>query len=125
MEIIRHDGISSDLKKLKRFAAPADSLEQWERLFSAKGLQQMSGVKPFSGFGQLKIYKGRVLALRENLGKSGGYRVIFQLIKEGCYKILVFSRHGIYHDEKDLIDLIKSRLHDNRLAWFDINYIIC
>ena len=110
MELSRHDDLEKDMEKLKRFSAPRESLEAWERLFLLKGLRETPGIDPFPGFGNLKVYKGRVIPLRENLGKSNGYRVIFQMSSFECYKILVFSRHGIYHCEKDLIDLIKSRL---------------
>jgi hypothetical protein len=33
MQISRHYEIEKDLKKLKRFRAPLESLEAWERLF--------------------------------------------------------------------------------------------
>ena len=110
MELFRHEDISKDFGNLKRFAAPEDSLGAWERLFCSKGLKETPGIDPFPGFGSAKIYKGRVIPLRENRGKSKGYRVVFQVLEENQCKILVFSRHGVYHDEKDLINLIKLRL---------------
>ena|SRR3989344_7702798 len=110
MELSRHDDIPKDLRNLKHFPTPRESLEAWERLFCLKGLRETPGIDPFSGFGSAKIYKGRVVPLEENIGKSKGYRVIFQNISPDCFKILVFSRHGIYHDEKDLIDIIEERL---------------
>ena len=109
MEIVRHESLASDFKKLKRFPAPKESLEKWERLFDAKGLSEPPGIDQCPGFGDLKIYKARVVAIKENVGKSKSYRAIFEL-QGDCCRILVFSRHGIYHDEKDLIDLIKMRL---------------
>ncbi len=110
MELSRHDDLEKDLRKLKRFPTPRESLEAWERLFFLKGLRETPGIDQFPGFGSAKIYKGRVVPLKENMGKSKGYRVIVQFISDDCFKILVFSRHGIYHGEKDLIDIVKSRL---------------
>ena len=109
MELFRHEDVVKDLNKLRRFTAPEKSLEAWERLFCLKGLKETPGIDAFPGFGPAKVYKGRVVPLRENVGKSKGYRVIFCLEDEKC-EILVFSRHGIYHDEQDLIDLVKIRL---------------
>lgn len=110
MEISRHDGVQKDFRDLRRFAAPQESLEAWERFFCLKGLKETPGIDSFPGFGSAKIYKGRVIPLQENFGKSKGYRVIFQMMEEECCKVLVFSRHGIYHDERDLINLVKRRL---------------
>lgn len=110
MELSRHDDLEKDLRKLNRFPAPLESLEAWERLFCLKGLRETPGIDQFPGFGGAKIYKGRVVPLKENLGKSKGYRVIVQVISDDCFKILVFSRHGIYHDEQDLINIVKTRL---------------
>ena len=110
MEIVRHEDIDKDLRKLRRFPAPLESLEHWERFFSFKGLRETTGVDPFPGFGQAKIYKGRVVPLGENRGKSKGYRVIFQMLGDECCKILVFSRHGIYKSEAELISMAKERL---------------
>src|SRR3989344_2033587 len=110
MELSRHDDLEKDLRNLKRFSTPRESLEAWERLFCLKGLQETPGIDQFPGFGTSKIYKARVVPLKENIGKSKGYRVIIQMISDDCFKILVFSRHGIYHDEKDLIDIIEERL---------------
>jgi hypothetical protein len=75
-----------------------------------KGVQETPGIDPFPGFGGYKIYKGRVVPLRENIGKSKGYRVVFQIIDEENCKVLVFSRHGIYKSEQELINLVKERL---------------
>ena len=110
MEIFRHDDIDKDLRNLRRFPAPLESLEAWERLFSLKGIRETPAIDPLPGFGQAKIYKGRVVPLRENIGKSKGYRVIFQEVEELFFKIIVFSRHGIYKNEQELISLIKERL---------------
>ena len=110
MELSRHDDLEKDLRKLNRFPAPLESLEAWERLFCLKGLRETPGIDQFPGFGSAKIFKARVVPLKENIGKSKGYRVIIQLISDDCFKILVFSRHGIYHDEQDLIDIVKTRL---------------
>ncbi|MDO8522394.1 MAG: hypothetical protein Q7S08_03855 [bacterium] len=110
MDLCRHEDIEKDFHALKRFAAPQASLEAWERLFSLKGLKETPGIDAFPGFGGAKIYKGRVVPLKENVGKSKGYRVIFELQEEQRYRIVVFSRHGIYHDEQDLINLVRIRL---------------
>ena len=110
MKLFRHDDIEKDFRNLRRFPAPEESLEAWERLFVLKGIKETPGIDQFPGFGIAKIYKGRVVPLKENIGKSKGYRVIFQLLEEECYKIIVFSRHGIYHTENDLMKLIKERL---------------
>jgi hypothetical protein len=110
MNVVRHEDIEKDLRNLRRFQAPLESLEAWERFFSLKGVQETPGIDPFPGFGEYKIYKGRVVPLRENIGKSKGYRVVFQIIDEENCKILVFSRHGIYKSEQELINLVKERL---------------
>ncbi len=110
MEVIRHEDIEKDLKSLRRFSAPLESLEAWERLFSLKGIQETPAINPFPGFGSSKVFKGRVVPLRENVGKSKGYRVIFEMRNDDCCFILVFSRHGIYNSEADLIKLTKERL---------------
>lgn len=111
MNLIRHEDIKKDLKNLRRFQAPLESLEAWERLFYIKGLRETPAIDLFPGFGQIKIYKARVVPLRENIGKSNGYRVIFQIIDDENYKILVFSRHGIYKSEHELINIIKERIN--------------
>jgi len=110
MEIVRHEDIEKDLRNLRRFPAPLESLEAWERLFSLKGLRETPAIDLFRGFGQIKVYKGRVVPLRENVGKSKGYRVIFQMIDEENCRILAFSRHGIYKFERELINLVKERI---------------
>ena len=112
MEVSRHGDIEKDFKNLRRFPTPIESLDAWERLFCLKGLKETPGIDPFPGFGSVKIYKGRVIPLRENVGKSKGYRVIFQIIEENQVRILVFSRHGIYHSERELIALVKNRIVD-------------
>jgi hypothetical protein len=111
MQIFRHCDIEKDLKSLKRFPAPEESLESWERLFCLKGIKETPAVDEFPGFGEFKIFKGRIIPLKENFGKSKGYRVIFQMQNEMNCKILVFSRHGIYKSEHDLIEIIKRRLN--------------
>src|SRR3989344_5865508 len=110
MEVFRHDDIEKDFRNLRRFTAPGESLEAWERLFSLKGLKETPGIDACSGFGSFKIYKGRVIPLKENVGKSKGYRVIFQLLEENRAMILVFLRHGVYHSERELIALVKNRI---------------
>ena len=115
MEIIRHESIEKDLKKLKHFAAPKESLEAQERFFIFKGLAETPGIDQFPGFGERKIYKARVVPLKENLGKSKGYRLVFQILDGDICKILVFSRHGVYHNEQDLINLVKERISAQEL----------
>lgn len=110
MKIIRHEDIEKDLKNLRRFPTPRESLEAWERLFCWKGLSETPAIEAFSGFGECKIYKGRVVPMRENVGKSKGYRIIFQIISADCCKIIVFSRHGIYKSEQELITIVKNRI---------------
>lgn len=110
MNIVRHADIERDFRALKRFVTPRESLDAWELLFCSKGISETPGVNPFPGFGMRKIFKARVVALKENFGKSKGYRVVFEMINDSC-TILVFSRHGIYHDEQDLISVVKSRLN--------------
>ncbi|MEK7187190.1 MAG: hypothetical protein AAB690_02690 [Patescibacteria group bacterium] len=111
MEIWRHDDIEKDFKKLSRFSAPQESLEAWERLLLLKGIHETPAIDQIPGFGENKIYKGRVVPLKENVGKSKGYRVIFQIAGE-YYKILVFSRHGIYKTEQELRAIIRMRLKE-------------
>lgn len=110
MEIIRHPDIEKDFRNLKRFPAPNESLESWERLFCLKGMQETPGIRQYPGFGGAKIYKARVIPLKENCGKSDGYRLIFQIYEDGKCKIVLFSRHGIYRNEQELINIIKSRI---------------
>ncbi len=110
MQICRHEDIEKDFKKLRRFSAPEESLNSWERLFCLKGIKETPGIDMFSGFGNEKIYKGRVVPLEENVGKSKGYRVIFQVSDNNDCRILIFSRHGIYRSEQELINIIKHRL---------------
>ena len=111
MEIERQSGIEKDFKRPRGFPAPIDSLEAWERLLLLKGIHETPAIDQVVGFGEDKIYKGRVVPLKENVGKSKGYRVIFQVI-DGKYKILVFSRHGIYKTERELRQIIKERLKE-------------
>ncbi|MCX6760460.1 MAG: hypothetical protein NTW46_03930 [Candidatus Nealsonbacteria bacterium] len=110
MKIVWHEDIKKDLKNLRRFPAPRESLEAWGRLFCWKGLGETPAVEAFPGFGECKIYKGRVVPMRENVGKSKGYRIVFQMIGMDYCKIIVFSRHGIYNSEQDLITIIKNRI---------------
>ena len=110
MQIINHEELAKDLKKLKRYPSAEQSLDAWKRLFEAKGLRETPGVVSYPGFGGAKVFKARVIPLKENVGKSDGYRVIFQLCTDGAYRVLVFSRHGTCHDERELMTLIKQRL---------------
>ncbi len=110
MDISRHTDIDKDLRCLKRFAAPEESLKAWERLFCLKGLRETPAIDSFPGFGPRQIFKARVVPLRENIGKSKGYRVVFEMRSNDNCLILVFSRHGIYRNEADLIALAKLRL---------------
>ena len=98
MKVSRHDEILKDFKSLKRFPAPEESLEAWERLFCLKGIKETPGIDQYPGFSDLKIYKGRVVPLKENIGKSKGYRVIFQWEENECYKIYsFFSSRNLSH----------------------------
>ncbi len=110
MKIIRHESIEKDLKNLRRFPAPRESLEAWERLFCYKGLSETPAIEAFPGFGECKVYKVRVVPMRENVGKSKGYRIVFQMVDTNCCKIIVFSRHGIYKSEQELMIIVKSRI---------------
>lgn len=110
MKIIHHPDIEKDFRNLKRFPAPQESLEAWERFFVFKGLAETPGIDQYPGFGGLKIYKARVVPLKENCGKSNGYRMIFQICSDDTCKILVFSRHGIYKSEREFSDLIRRRI---------------
>jgi hypothetical protein len=110
MNIIRHEDIKKDFKNLRRFQAPLESLEAWERLFCLKGICETPAIDQFPGFGERKIYKARVVAMRENFGKSKGYRVIFQMTDAENCVILAFSRHGVYKSEQELISLVKQRI---------------
>lgn len=113
MEIVRHDDVEKDFKKLRRYPTAEESLEAWERLFISKGLGETPGIGPYQGFGNERIYKARVVPLQENCGKSKGYRAIFQIIEKGnnCFcKIICFSRHGIHRDEQELINIVRMRL---------------
>jgi len=110
MEVIHHEDLEKDFRKLNRFPAPEASLEAWEKLFVLKGLSETPAIDAYPGFGERKVYKGRVVPMREKVGKSKGYRVIFELIDSTHCCILVFSRHGIYKTEQDLVNLVKVRL---------------
>ena len=110
MRSLWHEDIEKDLRNLRRCAAPLESLEAWERLFCLKGLSETPAIERFPGFGERAIYKGRVVPLKENVGKSKGYRVIFQMMDANTFKVLVFSRHGFYKSERELIHFIKQRM---------------
>ncbi len=110
MQLARHYEIEKDLKKLKKFQAPLESLEAWERFFYAKGLKETPGIKKYPGFGSERIFKAKVIPLKENCGKSDGYRLIFRALENDSYEIMFFSRHGVYKKEQELMKIIKSRL---------------
>ncbi|HEX9722624.1 MAG TPA: hypothetical protein VGA53_05200 [Candidatus Paceibacterota bacterium] len=110
MEISRHPDIEKDFRALRRSAAPQESLEAWERFFCLKGLHETPAIDAFPGFGARKIFKARVVPLGENVGKSKGYRVVFEMVDEDNCVILVFSRHGVYKIEQELINLVRIRL---------------
>ena len=44
MNVVRHEDVEKDLRNLRRFSAPLESLEAWERFFSLKGLRETPGV---------------------------------------------------------------------------------
>lgn len=113
MKIVRHDELEKDFKKLKKYPAPKESLESWERLFCLKGIKETPKVDRYPGFGEKEIYKARVVPMKENIGKYSGYRVIFQVIKNSendSYRILFFYRHEIYKNEREIILMIRERL---------------
>ncbi|MFA5000781.1 MAG: hypothetical protein WC531_00940 [Candidatus Paceibacterota bacterium] len=110
MLIDRHEDLAKDFKKLKRWPASIESLEAWERYFCFKGLLETPGIVSYPGFGDTKIYKARVVPLKEKCGKSRGYRLIFKLVANNAILLLLFSRHGVYNDEKELADIIKKRI---------------
>lgn len=76
-----------------------------------KGIKETPAIDQYPGFGAYKVFKARVVPLRENVGKPKGYRVIFRMYDDARCIILVFSRHGIYHDEADLIAIVRNRLN--------------
>lgn len=47
MKIERHCDIGKDFKKLKRFPAPEESLEAWERYFCLKGINETAALASF------------------------------------------------------------------------------
>lgn len=110
MQLLRHADLAKDFRALRRFGAPEESLAAWERLFCLKGLKETPAIDAFPGFGTRKIFKARVVPLRENVGKSKGYRAVFEMCADGSCVVLAFSRHGIYHGEADLFRLVKERL---------------
>ncbi len=114
MEIKCHSDIDKDLKNLKKCADPLGSLESWERLFLVKGINETPGIDPYPGFGDKKIYKARVVPLKENRGKSDGYRLVFQLISNDCIKLVAYYRHnaGKLKKESKVMGVVKSRLLD-------------
>lgn len=110
MKIIRHQDLQRDMKVLgKKYPTPEESLESWEMLFEIKGLEEMSGLERYPGFGKNIIYKARVIPKKENVGKSSGYRVIFQ-IKDGSCVILFFYRHTIQKKETKIGKFIGHRI---------------
>ena len=115
MQTERHSGVDKDLRNLRRFSAPLESLEAWDRLFCSKGLKETPAIDRYPGFGDYYIYKARVVPLKENCGRSKGYRVVFKIYNNGnneICRILFFSRHGIYKSEGELLRIVKSRLTD-------------
>lgn len=113
MEIVHHEDLEKDFKKLKKYPAPKESLESWERLFNLKGIRETPKIDRYPGFGEKEIYKARVVPIKENIGKSSGYGVIFQMIgnpeNSNC-KILFFYRHEVYKSERDIIWMVKERI---------------
>ncbi len=114
MELFRHNDIEKDFRGLRRFPTPQKSLETWESLFCLKGLKETPAINPFPGFETNKIYKARVVPLQENVGKTKGYRLIFEMLDVSRCRILAFSRHGIYKSEAELIKIIKARLKSSQ-----------
>jgi hypothetical protein len=112
MIIERHCDIEGDFRKLKRYPAPEDSLEKWERLFCTKGVHETPAVEEYPGYSGARIFKARVVPLQENVGKSKGYRVIFQMCSDDLCKIVIFTRHTVCRSEAELIEIIKRRLRD-------------
>lgn len=112
-EIHRHSGITGDLKRLRNFPRPDASLESWEMLFRAKGFHGVPGIDRYPGFGEREIFKARVVPLGENVGKSSGYRLIFERLVNGTFCTLVFSRHAQYKHERELQQLIRERLKES------------
>jgi len=112
MIIQRHSETEKDIKQLsKKFKAPSESLCAWEKLFCVKGLNQTPAIERCNGYGNHQIYKGRVIPLEENCGKSQGYRVVFKIEGDRCI-IIFFSRHGIYKTEQELINTVRYRLNN-------------
>ncbi len=112
MQLLRHSEIDRDMKTLKKkFRTPEESLEAWCDLFSVKGLEETPAIEKCNGYGSHQIYKGRVIPLKENCGKSQGYRVIFKMESDRCI-IIFFSRHGIYKTEQELINTVRYRLNN-------------
>jgi len=109
-ELHRHPDVAGDLKSLRKFPKPDASLESWEMLFCAKGIRGTPGIDRYPGFGEREIYKARVVPLGENMGKSSGYRLIFERLSDDSYCILVFTRHTQYKQERELQQLIRERL---------------
>lgn len=110
METMEHREIVKDIKKLKKkFPAPRESLDSWTMLFGVKGLSETPSIDKYSGFGCHNIYKARVIPKSENIGKSSGYRLIFEIRGNLCI-LLCFLRHGFYKKEQDLIRIIKHRI---------------
>ncbi len=111
MGILYHNELKKDLKKLgKKFPAPQESLGSWLLLFETKGLAEIHGVDKYPRvFSSHDIYKARVVPVKEKCGKSGGYRLIFELRGRDLI-ILCFSRHGVYKSEQELISIVKYRL---------------
>jgi mRNA-degrading endonuclease RelE of RelBE toxin-antitoxin system len=111
MKIVRHKDLRKDLKVLnKKFRGPDESLEAWILLFEAKGLSEITGVEKYPGFGKHDVYKARIVPLKENVGKSGGYRLLFEMREDQCI-LLFYSRHGVYKTEQELINSVKFRIN--------------
>lgn len=110
---VRHPSIEKDIKRLgKHYPAPSESLEAWERLAAAVGLNGFaSHCARYPGLGAHIVFKARVQALKEKHGKSSAYRLIFRKTDDGeQYEFLVLTRHEEYKNERDLIALVKERL---------------
>ena len=111
MIISRHPDVERDIRELnKKYSTPLESLEAWERIFSVKGFEFTPGIDRFPGFGGCNIYKARVAPLKENCGKSSGYRIIFRKCDDGNCIVLFLYRHSTVVNEQEVIDTIRYRL---------------
>ena len=106
--VVDHDSLESDLKPLlKRYPSARENLEQAERLMAAE--KPLLHQTRFPGFGERKVFKGRIVNSDINRGNSSGYRLVWEDVGEHL-RVLHMYAHSDRKRESDVVATVKSRL---------------